>query len=70
MTVWMGNCSIVLNKYRLKLIKEKMLFKIEGGRFSFFSFHPNNTIRKMVIKLNAKIPMLMDVNILGFCSTR
>lgn len=33
MTVCIGNCKMVLNRYRLKLMRENMLLKIEGGLF-------------------------------------
>ena len=61
---------MVLNKKRIKLIKGKTLFTMEGACFSLINFQPKNSIESRVINMRANVPILKDINILGFCYIR
>ena len=68
--VRMGIWNMVLNRYKEKFTRGNILFIIECGLFSVLSFHPSNTIATTVKNIKANTPILIDKNMLGFCSMR
>lgn len=68
--VRMGIWNMVLNRYKEKFTTGNILFIMEWGLFSVLSFHANNTIGTTVKNINANTPILINKNMLGFCSIK